>query len=54
MFRALTDNLAKDYAGLHERQTTMDFHHQPKGAMIDTVDEGLVLSCCPYRRTDSV
>lgn len=31
------------YAETHERQTTMDFHHQLKGAILDAVDEGLIL-----------
>ena len=31
-----------DYALSHERQTTMDFHHQLKGAILDAVDEGLI------------
>jgi integrase family protein len=26
----------------HERQTTMDFHHQLKGAILDAVDDGLI------------
>lgn len=30
------------YAKDHERQTTMDFHHLLKGAILDAVDEGLV------------
>lgn len=30
------------YARDHERQTTMDFHHQLKGAILDAVDEGLI------------
>lgn len=30
------------YAVYHERQTTMDFHHQLKGAVIDAVDEGFI------------
>ena len=30
------------YAVYHERQTTMDFHHQLKGAVIDAVDEGYI------------
>ena len=30
------------YAEHHERQTTMDFHHQLKGAILDAVDEGLI------------
>ncbi len=33
--------LLNDYALCHERQTTMDFHHQLKGAILDAVDEGL-------------
>lgn len=32
--------LLNDYAKEHERQTTMDFHHQLKGAILDAVDEG--------------
>jgi integrase len=34
--------LLNDYALTHERQTTMDFHHQLKGAILDVVDEGLI------------
>lgn len=34
--------LLNDYASTHERQTTMDFHHQLKGAILDAVDEGLI------------
>jgi integrase len=34
--------LLNDYAEYHERQTTMDFHHQLKGAILDAVDEGLI------------
>ena len=34
--------LLNDYAATHERQTTMDFHHQLKGAILDAVDEGLI------------
>lgn len=30
------------YAENHERQTTMDFHHQLKASMLDAVDEGLI------------
>ncbi len=30
------------YAESHERQTTMDFHHQIKGAIQDALDEGLI------------
>ena len=31
-----------NYALEHERQTTMDFHHQLKGSILDVVDEGLL------------
>lgn len=34
--------LINGYAEHHERQTTMDFHHQLKGAILDAVDEGLI------------
>lgn len=34
--------LLNEYAETHERQTTMDFHHQVKCAMLDAVDEGLI------------
>ena len=34
--------LLNSYAEVHERQTTMDFHHQLKGAIMDAVDEGLI------------
>ncbi|GBG94510.1 integrase [Ligilactobacillus salitolerans] len=34
--------LLNSYAEEHERQTTMDFHHQLKGAILDAVDEGLI------------
>ena len=34
--------LINEYAENHERQTTMDFHHQLKGAIIDALDEGLI------------
>mgnify|MGYP000846436361 FL=1 len=34
--------LLNEYAIYHERQTTMDFHHQLKGAILDAVDEGLI------------
>ncbi|MGV6988163.1 site-specific integrase [Testudinibacter sp. P80/BLE/0925] len=36
--------LLNDYAQTHERQTTLDFHHQLKGAILDAVDEGLIES----------
>ena len=34
--------ILNDYAACHERQTTKDFHHQLKGAVLDAVDEGLI------------
>ena len=42
MTRIAYQQLINDYAEKHERQTTMDFHHQLKSAIIDAVDEGLV------------
>ena len=40
--RIVYQQLLNDYAVYHERQTTMDFHHQLKGAILDAVDEGLI------------
>lgn len=40
--RVSYQQLINDYALYHERQTTMDFHHQLKGAILDAVDEGLI------------
>ena len=40
--RITYQQLINDYAELHERQTTMDFHHQLKGAILDAVDEGFI------------
>lgn len=34
--------ILNDYAKCHERQTTMDFHHQLKGSILDAVDDGLL------------
>lgn len=34
--------IINEYAVCHERQTTMDFHHQLKGAVLDAVDDGLI------------
>lgn len=34
--------LLNSYASTHERQTTMDFHHQLKSAILDAVDEGYI------------
>jgi integrase len=36
--------LLNAYAETHERQTTMDFHHHLKSAILDAVDEGLLTS----------
>jgi integrase len=41
--RITYQRLLNDYALYHERQTTMDFHHQLKGAILDAVDEGLIV-----------
>ena len=41
--RATYQQLLNDYAVFHERQTTMDFHHQLKGAILDAIDEGLIV-----------
>lgn len=43
MNRITYQQLLNDYASCHERQTTMDFHHQLKGAILDAVDEGLIM-----------
>ena len=40
--RTVYQQLLNDYAKEHERQTTLDFHHQLKGAVLDAVDEGLI------------
>jgi len=42
MTRITYQQLLNDYAQNHERQTTMDFHHQLKGAILDAVDERLI------------
>ncbi len=34
--------LLNDFAEMHEKQSTMDFHHQLKGAILDAVEEGLI------------
>ena len=48
--RVAYQKLMNDYARRHERQTTMDFHHQLKGAILDAVDEGLIARD-PTRKT---
>ncbi len=40
--RTVYQSLLNEYAKYHERQTTLDFHHQLKGAILDAVDEGLI------------
>ena len=40
--RTTYQQLLNDYSKTHERQTTMDFHHHLKSAILDAVDEGLV------------
>ncbi|MGO1369896.1 site-specific integrase [Senegalia sp. (in: firmicutes)] len=40
--RTTYQQLLNEYAIHHERQTTMDFHHQLKGAILDAVDDGLI------------
>ncbi len=47
--RTAYQQLLNEYAKEHERQTTLDFHHQLKGAVLDAVDEGL-LSRDPTRK----
>lgn len=42
MTRIAYQKLLNDYAKEHERQITMDFHHQLKGAILDAVDEGFI------------
>ena len=41
--RNVYQQLLNDYAKEHEKQTTLDFHHQLKGAVLDAVDEGLLV-----------
>lgn len=41
--RTSYQKLLNDYALYHERQTTLDFHHQLKAAILDCVDEGWIL-----------
>ena len=40
--RITYQKLLNDFAVCHERQTTMDFHHQLKGAVLDAVDDGII------------
>ena len=34
--------LLNNYAATHEKQTTLDFHHHLKAALVDALDEGLL------------
>lgn len=40
--RITYQQILNEYSLTHERQTTMDFHHQLKGAILDAVDDGLI------------
>lgn len=40
--RTTYQQLLNEYALSHEKQTTMDFHHQIKGAILDAVDDGFI------------
>ena len=40
--RITYQKLLNDYAQTHEHQTTLDFHHHIKCAILDAVDEGLI------------
>lgn len=40
--RIAYQQILNEYALHHEKQTTMDFHHQLKGAILDAVDDGLI------------
>lgn len=40
--RVTYQQILNDYAEEHEKQSTMDFHHQLKVAILDAVDEGII------------
>ena len=40
--RITYQEILNKYAEKHERQSTLDFHHQVKSAILDAVDEGLI------------
>ena len=40
--RRIYQQMLNDYALTHEKQTTMDYHHQVKGAILDALDDGLI------------
>jgi len=47
--RRTYQGILNTYAQTHERQTTLDFHHQLRAAVLDAVDDGL-LEYDPTRR----
>ena len=48
--RTAYQQILNDYAKEHERQTTLDFHHQLKGAILDALDEGMIERTLPERQ----
>ncbi|QBF34570.1 site-specific integrase [Mycoplasmopsis phocirhinis] len=40
--RITYQKILNEYAEFHERQTTMDFHHQLKSCLLDAFDDGLL------------
>ncbi len=48
--RQTYQKLLNDYARSHEKQTTLDFHHHLKAALVDALDEG-ALKHDPTRRS---
>lgn len=40
--RITYQEILNKYAEKHERQSTLDFHHQVKSAILDAVDEGII------------
>lgn len=42
MTRTAYQTLLNNYAKTHEKQTTADFHHMVKPALLDALDEGLI------------
>lgn len=50
MNRQSYQRLINEYASEHERQTTMDFHHQLKSSLLDAFDEGRIAQN-PTRKT---
>lgn len=47
--RNVYQQLLNVFAENHEKQTTMDFHHQLKGSILDAVDDGII-SIDPTRK----